>query len=153
VIEELYVEIKAPPDRVLSFFGGDYEKHFTELSADHIERVVTVKNPDFNNPDVSFSFKQYSPITGRVQKIRSKVTKAELDQTTGIYRFETKFLLPVSLVMPGYDSVIAPEGPNTVLTVYLNFTFLAKLAKRRIEKVVTHIQGELETAKSILEAE
>jgi hypothetical protein len=49
-----------------------------------------VNNPDFENPDVSFHFKQYSPVTGRVQKIRGKVTKAELDKTTGIYRFETK---------------------------------------------------------------
>jgi hypothetical protein len=152
VIEKLSVEIKAPPERVLNFFGGDYEKHFKELSADHIERIVTVKNPDFDHPDVSFSFKQYSPITGRVQKIRGKVTKAELDQRTGVYRFETKFLLSVSLVMPGYDSVIAPEGQNTVLTVYLHFTFLAKFAKRSIRKVITHITGELENARGSLES-
>ncbi len=152
MIEELSVEIKAPPDRVLIFFGGEYESHFKELSEDHIERVVTVKNPDFDNPDVSFSFKQYSPITGRVQTIRGKVTKAELDQRTGVYRFETKFLPPVSLIMPGYDSVIAPQGQNTVLTVYLHFTFLAKFAKRSIQKVVAHITGELEHAKELLES-
>ncbi len=153
MIAELSVEIKAPPDRVLSFFGGEYEKHFTALSTDHIERSVTIKNPDFDNPDVSFSFKQYSPVTGRVQTIRGKVTKAELDQRTGVYRFETKFSPPVSLIMPGYDSVIAPNGPNTILTVYLRFTFLAKLAKRSVEKVLTHIAGELETAKDLLESD
>lgn len=152
MIEKLSVEIKTPPDRVLNFFGAEYETHFKELSADHIERVVTVKNPDFDHPDVSFSFKQYSPITGRVQKIRGKVAKAELDQRTGVYRFETKFSFPVSLVMPGYDSVIGPEGQDTVLTVYLHFTFLAKFAKRSIQKVIAHITAELENAKGLLES-
>ncbi len=153
MIVELSVAINAPFDTVLNFFGGEYEEHFNELSADHIERVVKIRNSDFNNPDVSFSFKQYSPITGRVQKIRGKVIKAECDQRTGAYRFETKFSLPTSLIMPGYDSVIAPNGPNTILTVYLRFTFLAKLAKRSVEKVLTHIAGELETAKDLLESE
>ncbi len=152
MIVEQSVVIKAPSDRVLNFFGGEYEEHFKELSADHIERVVTIENADFSNPDVSFSFKQYSQITGRVQKIRGKVIKAECDQSTGTYRFETKFLLPTSLIMPGYDSVIAPQGQDTVLTVYLHFTFLARFARNSIQKVVTHITEELENAKAVLES-
>jgi len=125
--------------------------HYKEVSADHIERVVNVKNPDFDNPDVSFYFKQYSPITGRVQKIRGRVTKAELNKRTGIYRFETKFLFPASLIMPGYDSIIEPKGGGSVVTVYLHFTFLAKFAKKSIQKVVAHIREELENSKSLIE--
>ncbi|MEI7826363.1 MAG: hypothetical protein WCI87_00975 [Euryarchaeota archaeon] len=151
MIEKLSVEIRAPAEKVLNFFGGEYEEHFKELSTDHIERIITVKRADFDNPDVSFYFKQYSPTTGRVQKIRGKVTKAELDKRTGVYRFETKFSLPVSLVMPGYDSIIEPEGQNTVLNVCLHFTFLAKFAKKSIQRVIIHITEELENAKDLLE--
>lgn len=151
MIEKLSVEIRAPAEKVLNFFGREYEEHFKELSADHIERIITVKRADFDDPDVSFYFKQISPITGRVQEIRGKVTKAELDKRTGVYRFETKFSLPVSLVMPGNDSIIEPEGQNTILTVYLHFTFLAKFAKKSIQRVIIHITEELENAKDLLE--
>jgi hypothetical protein len=154
MIETISLEIKAPSEKVLNFFAetpAGYQTHYKEVSADHIERVANVKNPDFANPDVSFHFKQHSPITGRVQKIRGKVTKAELDKTTGIYRFETKFLFPVSLVMPGYDSVIEPTGEGTILTMYLHFTFLAKFAKRSRQKVVAHITEELKTSKRLIE--
>ena len=54
--------------------------HYKEVSADHIERVVNVKNPDFDNPDVSFYFKQYSPITGRVQKNQGEGYKGGAQQ-------------------------------------------------------------------------
>ncbi len=154
MIEKISLEIKAPSEKVPNFFGETpegYQTHYKDVSADHIERVVNVKNPDFENPDVSFRFKQYSPITGRVQKIRGKVTKAELDKTTGIYRFETKFLFPVSLIMPGYDSVIEPTGERTILTIYLHFTFLAKFMEKSRQKVVAHITEELKTSKSLIE--
>ncbi len=54
--------------------------------------------------------------------------------------------------MPGYDSVIALEGQNKVLTVLFHFTFLARFAKGSIQKVIAHIAGELENAKGLLRA-
>ncbi len=154
MIERISLKIKAPSEKVLNFFGetpAGYQAHYKDVSADHIERVVNVKNLDFANPDVSFHFKQYSPITGRVQKVRGKIAKAELDTTTGIYRFETKFSFPVSLFMPRYDSVIEPAGEETIVTIYLHFTFLMKFAEKSRHKVVAHIREELETSKSLIE--
>jgi hypothetical protein len=154
MIEKVSLEIKAPLEKVLNFFAESeqgYATHYKDVSPDHIERVVNVKNLDFANPDVSFQFKQHSPITGRVQKIRGKVTKAELDKTTGVYRFETKFLFPTSLIMPGYHSVIEPKGERSILTIYLHFTFLAKFMEKSRQKVVAHITEELETSKSLIE--
>ena len=144
--EKIVLEIKAPPEEVFQFLA-DYEKHYTEVSKDHIERVVNIKNPDLEHPDVSFYFRQISPISGREQKIRGRVTRVEMNRYIG-----TRFLFPVSLFLPRVENILEPKGEGCLLITNLHFTFLAELAKKSKRKVVEHITEELEETKNALES-
>ena len=146
MIEKIVLEIKAPPEEVFQFLA-DYEKHYTEVSKDHIERVVNIKNPDLEHPDVSFYFRQISPISGRVQKIRGRVTRVEMNRYIG-----TRFLFPVSLFLPRVENILEPKGEGCLLITNLHFTFLAELASKSKRKVVEHITEELEETKNALES-
>ena len=146
MIEKIVLEIKAPPEEVFLFLA-DYAKHYTEVSKDHIERVVNVKNPDLEHPDVSFYFRQVSPISGREQKIRGRVTRVEMNRYIG-----TRFLFPVSLFLPRVENILEPKGAGCLLITNLHFTFLAELASKSKRKVVEHITEELEETKKALES-
>jgi uncharacterized protein YndB with AHSA1/START domain len=146
MIEKIVLEIKAPPEEVFQFLA-DYEKHYTEVSKDHIERVVNIKNPDLEHPDVSFYFRQTSPISGREQKIRGRITRVEMNRYIG-----TRFLFPVSLFLPRVENVLEPKGEGCLLITNLHFTFLAELAGKSKRKVVEHITKELEETKNTLES-
>jgi uncharacterized protein YndB with AHSA1/START domain len=146
MIEKIVLEIKAPPEEVFQFLA-DYEKHYTEVSKDHIERVVNIKNPDLEHPDVSFYFRQISPISGREQKIRGMVTRVEMNRYIG-----TRFLFPVSLFLPRVENILEPKGDGCLLITNLHFTFLAELASKSKRKVVEHITEELEEMKKALES-
>jgi len=146
MIEKIILEIKAPPEEVFQFLA-DYEKHYTKVSRDHIERVVNIKNPDLEHPDVSFYFRQISPISGREQKIRGRVTRVEMNRYIG-----TRFLFPVSLFLPRVENILEPKGEGCLLITNLHFTFLAGLAKKSKRKVVEHITEELEETKNALES-
>lgn len=145
MVEKLSVEIKASPEAVFNYLV-DYAKHYKEVSEDHIERVVTIKDPDLDHPDVSFYFKQRSPITGRVQKVRGKVTKVQLNK-----RVETKFLFPTSVFLSRVVNTLETQGDVTVYTTYLYFTFLSRLFKNSVHKVTLHIYEEMENTKRSLE--
>jgi uncharacterized protein YndB with AHSA1/START domain len=145
IIEKIVVEIKVSVERVFLFMC-DYDKHYTEVSEDHIKRVTNIKNPDLEHPDVSFYFRQKSPITGREQKIRGRVTRVEMNRY-----IVTRFLFPLSLVLPRVENIFEPKGEGCLLTTNLHFTFLARLMKKSVRKVVEHITGELEETKKRLE--
>ena len=146
MIENIVLEIKTSPEEVFQFLA-DYEKHYTEVSKDHIERVVNIKNPDLEHPDVSFYFRQISPISGREQKIRGRVTRVEMNRYIG-----TRFLFPVSLFLPRVENILEPKGAGCLLITNLHFTFLAELASKSKQKVVEHITEELEETKNALES-
>jgi predicted transcriptional regulator len=145
MIEKIVVEIKLPVEKVFLFLCT-YDKHYTEVSHDHIERVTTIKDPDLEHPDVSFYFRQTSPITSREQKVRGKVTRVEMNRYIG-----TRFLFPISLILSLVENIFEPKGEGCLLTTNLHFTFLAYFMKKSIKKVVEHITGELEETKQILE--
>lgn len=145
MIEKIVLEIKSAPENVFQFLC-DYDKHYTEISKDHIERVVNIKNPDLEHPDVSFYFRQISPITGREQKVRGKVSRVEMNRYIG-----TEFLFPVSLFLTRVEEILEPKGEGCLLITNLHFTLLAKLARKSMRKVVDHISGELEEMKNALE--
>ena len=147
MIERIILEIAAPPEKVFQFLC-DYDKHYTEVSRDHMERVVNVKNPDLEHPDVSFYFRQISPITGKEQKIRGKVSRVEMNRCIG-----TVFLFPVSLFLTKVEEILEPEGDGCLLITNLHFTLVAKLFKKSRHKVTEHIRGELVETKNILEGE
>jgi hypothetical protein len=79
MIERIFIEMNVPVKKVFQFMV-EYDKHYTEVHKDHIERVVDIKDPDLEHPNVSFYFRQISPITGREQKIRGKVTRVEINR-------------------------------------------------------------------------
>jgi len=56
MIEKINVKIHASPQEVFQFLV-DYDKHYTEVSKDHIERVVNIVDPNLEHPDVSFYFR------------------------------------------------------------------------------------------------
>jgi uncharacterized protein YndB with AHSA1/START domain len=147
MIEKIVLKIEAPPEKVFQFLCG-YDKHYTEVSKDHIERVVNIKDPDLEHPDVSFYFRQISPITGKEQKVRGKVTRVEINRYIG-----TRFLFPISFLLPRVEEILEPEGEGCLLTTNLHFTFLTNLAKKSMQKVVEHITEELREMKKILEGQ
>jgi hypothetical protein len=147
MIEKIVIEISASVEKVFQFMV-DYDKHYGEVHRDHIERVVDIKDPDLEHPDVSFYFRQISPITGREQKIRGKVTRVEINKYIG-----TRFLFPVSLVLTKVENIFEQKGEGCLLTNNLHFTFLSHLIKKSRRKVVDHITDELVEMKKILESQ
>lgn len=145
MIEKINVKIHASPQEVFQFLV-DYDKHYTEVSKDHIERVVNIVDPNLEHPDVSFYFRQISPISGREQKVRGKVTRVEMDKYIG-----TKFLFPTSLFLRSVEEILEPSGEACMLTTNMRFTFIARLARNARRKVAEHIRGELEEMRDILE--
>jgi hypothetical protein len=145
MIEKIIVEINAPVEKVFIYMCS-YDKHYTDVHKDHIERVVTIKDANLEHPDVSFYFRQKSPITGREQKIQGRVTRVEMNRYIG-----TRFLFPVSLVLLRVENLFELKGNGCRLTTNLHFTFLARLMKKSIRKVVDHITEEIVEAKTILE--
>ncbi len=145
MIEKIVVEINASPEQVFLFLC-EYDKHYTEVSEDHIERVVDIKDPDLEHPDVSFYFRQISPISGREQKVRGRVTRVEMNRYIG-----TRFLFPTSLFLKTVEEIIEPADDGCILTTNMRFTFVAKLFRNARRKVVEHIRGELEEMREILE--
>jgi hypothetical protein len=146
LVEIITIPIAATQEEVFRFLA-DYARHYRELSPDHIERVVEVRDPSPDHPDVRFYFRQRSPVTGRIQKVRGRLAGVEVNR-----RIDTRFLFPVSLFLGRVENLIEPGTDGCVLRVFLHFTPLAKLAKRSREKVVRHIAGELEEMKRIVEA-
>ena len=145
MIEKVVIEINAPIEKVFQYMV-DYDKHYGEVHPDHIERVVNIKNPDLEHPDVSFYFRQISPITGREQKIRGKVTRVEINRYIG-----TRLLFPVSLVLTKVENILERKGDGCLLTNNLHFTFLSRFIKKSKRKVVEHITDEIVEMKKILE--
>jgi hypothetical protein len=145
MIEKIVVDLNVPVEKVFQFLV-DYDKHYKEVNQDHLERVVEIKDPDLEHPDVSFYFRQISPITGREQKIRGKVTRVEINRYIG-----TRFLFPASLVLTKVENILEQKGDGCLLTNNLHFTFLSSLIKKSKRKVVEHITDELLEMKKILE--
>jgi len=146
MIEKIATEINASPEEVFLFLS-EYDKHYTEVSKDHIERVTTIKNPDFEHPDVSFYFRQISPISGKEQKVRGRVTRVEMNRYIG-----TKFLFPIGLFLKSVEEILEPMGDGGCrLTTNMYFTFIGRLAKNTRHKAVEHIRGELEEMRQLLE--
>jgi hypothetical protein len=145
MIETIVVKINASPEQVFLFLC-EYDKHYTEVSEDHLERVTNIKNPDLEHPDVSFYFRQISPISGREQKIRGRVTRVEMNSYIG-----TEFLFPTSLFLKSVEEIIEPAGDGCLLTTNMRFTFVSKLLRNARHKVVEHIRGELEETRDMLE--
>ena len=146
MIEKIVIEINVPVEKVFLFMAG-YDKHYTEVNKDHIERVVNIKDPNLEHPDVSFYFRQISPITGKEQKIRGKVTRVGINSYIG-----TRLLFPASLLLPEVEEIFEQKGEGCLLTTNLHFTFLAHFLKKSKQKVVKHITDELMEMKRILES-
>jgi hypothetical protein len=98
------------------------------------------------HPDVDFYFRQISPITGKEQKIRGKVTRVEINKYIG-----TRFLFPTSLFLTKVENFFEQKGEGCQLITILHFTFLAHFFKKSKQKVVEHITEELMETKRVLE--
>lgn len=147
MIEKIVLDIKAPVENVFLYLCS-YDKHYTDVHKDHIERVVNIKDPNLEHPDVDFYFRQISPVTGREQKVRGKVTRVEMNKYIG-----TRFLFPMSFFLTKVDEIFEPKDGGCRLTTNLHFTFLMHLMKKIVRQVVEHISAELMETKMILEKE
>jgi hypothetical protein len=146
MIEKIATEINASPEKVFLFLC-EYDKHYTEVSKDHIERVTKIKNPDLEHPDVSFYFRQISPVSGKEQRVRGRVTRVEINKYIG-----TRFLFPVGLFLKSVEEILEPmDDAGCRLTTNMHFTFIGSLAKNTRHNVVEHIRGELEEMRQLLE--
>jgi uncharacterized protein YndB with AHSA1/START domain len=147
MMEKIVIEIKAPIEKVFLFLCG-YDKHYSDVHKDHIERVVDIRDPDLEHPDVSFYFRQISPVTGREQKIQGRVTRVEINRYIG-----TRFLFPISFLLPKVEEIFEKKGEGCLLTTNLHFTFLTSFIKKSRQRTVEHITAELEETKRILESQ
>ena len=147
MMETIVVEIKAPVEKVFIYMCS-YDKHYTDVHKDHIERVVTIKDPNLEHPDVDFYFRQISPITGREQKVRGKVTRVVMNEYVG-----TRFLFPMSIFLTKVDNIFEPKDGGCLFTTNLHFTFITRLMKKTVQKAVKHITEELVEAKEKLESQ
>jgi hypothetical protein len=145
MIEKIFVEIKAPVEKVFIYLCS-YDKHYTDVHKDHIERVVTIKDANLEHPDVDFYFRQISPITGREQKVRGKVTRVVMNEYIG-----TRFLFPMSLFLTKVDNIFEPKNGGCLVTTNLHFTFLTRFMKKSVRKAVEHITEEFLETKTLLE--
>ncbi|MFH1149299.1 MAG: hypothetical protein V1748_02365 [Actinomycetota bacterium] len=157
MVRELTVEIKATPEQVYTFLS-DYAGHFKEVSPDHIERgavikSIRMKDGQFVGGRIYFYFKQVSPVTGRVQKVRGRLLVVEPNRY-----IKYKFLFPVSLILPRIENTLEARDGLTVYKTYLHFSkpvswLVSRSAKVRekLEAVVSHIQEEMDNTKRILE--
>jgi hypothetical protein len=145
MIENIVIEIRAPVEKVFLFMCA-YDKNYTGVHQDHIERVVTIKDANLEHPDASFYFRQISPITGREQKIRGKVTRIEMNKYIG-----TRFLFPTSLFLTEVENLFEQKGDGCLLTTKMHFTWLTSFIKKSARKVVEHITEEIKETKAILE--
>lgn len=146
MIEKIVIEIDAPVEKVFLFLCG-YDRHYTDVHKDHIERVVDIRDPDLEHPDVSFYFRQVSPVTGREQKVRGKVTRVEANRYIG-----TRLLFPISLLLPEVEELLEGKGEGCLLTTVLHFTLLTNLIKKARQRTIEHIRAELEETKRLLES-
>lgn len=154
---ELSVRIKAPPEAVYDFLN-DYAGHYKEVSPDHIERGVVVKDIRIkdgyiDNPRIFFYFKQVSPVTGRVQKVRGRLLRLEPNR-----RISYKLLFPVSLFLPRIENTLHFEDGLTEYKTFLHFSRpVSWLSERsgfvedKVEAVVDHIKEEMENTRKIIE--
>lgn len=145
MMEKIAIKVDVPVEKVFLFMA-EYDKHYTDVHEGHIERVVTIRDPDLEHPDVSFYFRQMSPITGREQKVRGKVTRVEMNRYIG-----TRLLFPVSLVLPRVENIFEVKDGGCLVTTNLYFTFLALFIKKSKRKVIEHITEELMEMKRLLE--
>jgi hypothetical protein len=145
MIKKIVVDIKAPVEKVFLYMCT-YDKHYANVHKGHIERVVNIKDSNLEHPDVDFYFRQISPITGREQKIRGKVTRVEMSKYIG-----TRFLFPVSLFLTKIDNIFESKDGGCRLTTNLHLTFVTHLMKKAVQKVVGHITEELVETKQLLE--
>ncbi|MHB8894082.1 MAG: SRPBCC family protein [Candidatus Geothermincolia bacterium] len=157
MIRELTVRINATPEQVYAFLS-DYAGHFKEVSPDHIERGVEIKSirmkdGRFEGGRIYFYFKQVSPVTGRVQKVRGKLLKVEENKYV-----KYRFLFPVSLVLPVIENTLQSEDGNTIYRTFLHFSapvsWLADHSRKvadKLEAVSCHIQEEMDNTRDILE--
>lgn len=157
MVRTLSVEIEASPSKVYDFLS-DYAGHFKEVSPDHIERGVEIKSirmkdGNFEGGRIFFYFKQVSPVTGRVQKVRGKLLKVEPNKYV-----KYRFLFPVSLVLPRIENTLESKDDSTTYKTFLHFSrpvsWLAgrsRKVREKVEAVVSHIQEEMDNTKEILE--
>ena len=159
MVKTLSVEIKAKPETVYNYIG-DYSGHFKEVSPNHLERVIVVKNLRIkdgylDNPRVFWHFKQISPVTGKVQKLRARLLRLEPNK-----RIYYKFLFPYSFALPRVENTLEQKGDLTVYTTNLTIgrllSWLAGHSKKTagmIELMVNHIQEEMNNTKKMLEGQ
>ncbi len=159
MIKTLSVEIKAKPETVYDYIG-DYSGHFKEVSPDHLERVIVIKSIRIkdgyiDNPRIYWYFKQISPVTGKVQKLRARLLRVEPNK-----RIYYKFLFPYSFVLPRVENTLEQKGDVTVYTTNLTIgrlvSWLADHSSRTagmIDLMVNHIQEEMDNTRKVLEGQ
>jgi hypothetical protein len=157
MVKTLSVEIKAEPEAVYNYIA-DYSGHFKEVSPDHLERVIVIKSIRIkdgyiDNPRVYWYFKQISPVTGKVQKLRARLLRLEPNR-----RICYKFLFPYSFVLPRVENTLDRKGDVTVYTTNLTigrlFAWLAGRSKKVagvIDLMVDHIQEEMDNTRKVVE--
>jgi len=151
MIEKLSVEIEAPLEEVWRL-GCEYDVHYRKMSSEHLERVLVM---DFEKLELGFYFRQRSPVTKRIQKIRGKVTRLELNRADEWRSVEIRFLFPYSLILYGYTSIFEGRGKKSQLTVLLRVRFgriLKMLSKKKYNEVINHLKEELINLKELAES-
>jgi len=141
------IEIKAPPERIFSFFTG--LKDDASYRAWHPDHVVMrwIKGEPFHEGSVAY-FEEY--LHGKIHKGKFVCTKVVPSRL-----IEYKPPFPLSVLFPGNSFVIEPTDEGSCIFTAAGIMRVGPLGKRlnrkQIEGVQRHMKEEGENLKAILE--
>ena len=141
------IEIKAPPERIFSFFTG--LKDDASYQAWHPDHVVMrwIKGEPFHEGSVAY-FEEY--LHGKIHKGKFVCTKVVPSRL-----IEYKPPFPLSVFFPGNRFVIEPTDEGSCIFTAAGIMRVGPLGKRlsrsQIEGVKRHMKEEGENLKAILE--
>jgi len=141
------IEIKAPPERIFSFFTG--LKDDVNYRAWHPDHVVMrwIKGEPFHAGSVAY-FEEY--LHGKMHKGKFICTKVVPNRL-----IEYRPLFPLSVFFPGNRFVMEPTDEGSCIFTAAGIMRVGPLGKRlsikQIEGVKRHMKEEGENLKAILE--
>jgi hypothetical protein len=140
------IEIKSTPEKIFEFFEN-WENNYSKWHPDHGDSKWL--HGSLNKPGSVFYAEEF--LHGRLHKLKCKITDIKRP-----YKFDYKFLFPMSLLISRGSFIIEQKDDRCIFTATMNFRFsklLKTIAKRRMIDFMHHMREESENLKRIIESE
>ena len=143
------IEIKTTPEKIWDFFYN-LEKNYKTW---HPEEHVLFKWTEGKPMETGSKWYGEEYLNGKLRKLKGTISEAVPNR-----KISFKFPFPMSLVSPGFEWLIEPEGSNSVFTAvgYIRcIGFYRLIAKKHMDELIEvdkkHVKEEGENLKKILE--